>query len=108
VFRLAQARRLRSDSATPARESIPQKREVTPRPALLEIEPLRDVPRKADAANMSEAVRLCSRLVAYTSVRLGNAVMAEWSEFDLEGDTSTWTIPRNKMKAKDRQHDHKV
>jgi integrase len=109
VFRLAQARGLRSDNpAAPARELIPKKRRVTPRPALLEIEPLRDVLRRADAANISEAVRLCSRLVAYASVRLGNAVMAEWSEFDLESDTPTWTIPRDKMKAKDRQHDHKV
>jgi integrase len=109
VFRLAQARGFRTDNpAAPARELIPRKRTVTPRPALLEIESLRDVMRRVDAANISEAVRLRSRLVAFTSVRLGNAVMAEWSEFELDGETPTWTIPRDKMKAKDRPHDHRV
>jgi integrase len=34
--------------------------------------------------------------------------MAEWPEFALEVDVPTWTIPREKMKAKDRQHDHIV
>jgi hypothetical protein len=73
VFRLAQGSGLRSDNpAVPARELIPKKRKVTPPPALLQIEPLRDVLRKADAANISEAVRLCSRLVAYANVRLGS------------------------------------
>ena len=109
VFRFAQAKGLRVDNpAAPARELIPKKRVVKPRPAILEIEQLRDLLRQVDAARVSEAVRIANRLCAFSACRLGNVVMAEWPEFELEVDVPTWTIPREKMKAKDRQHDHIV
>jgi integrase len=47
-------------------------------------------------------------LVAFTASRIGNAIAAEWTEFDLDSEAPLWTIPRSKMKAKDRKHDHKV
>jgi integrase len=109
VFRFAQAKGLRVDNpAAPARELIPKKRVVKPRPAILEIEQLRDLLRQFDGARVSEAVRIANRLCAFSACRLGNVVMAEWPEFALEVDVPTWTIPREKMKAKDRQHDHIV
>lgn len=109
VFRLAQAHGLRDDNpATPSRELIPKKRKVTPRPAFLDIEQLRDVLRRTDQARVSEAVRLASRLVAFTAVRLGNAVAARWDHFELDGATPTWTIPRGEMKRRDGHHDHTV
>jgi integrase len=109
VFRLGQALGLRQDNpATPVRELIPKKRKVTPRPALLDIEALREVLRRADLQPISPVVRLANRLCAFSACRLGNVVEAEWSEFDLDSNVPTWTIPRAKMKAKDRQHDHVV
>jgi integrase len=53
-------------------------------------------------------VRLAHRLLAFSGVRVSNVIGAEWPEFDLDGETPTWTIPRAKMKARDRHHDHKV
>jgi hypothetical protein len=57
VFRYAQARGMRDDNpATPARELIPKRRTVVRRPALLDIEALRDVLRRADVVAISPAV----------------------------------------------------
>ncbi|MFI5228927.1 MAG: tyrosine-type recombinase/integrase [Gemmatimonadales bacterium] len=109
VFRLAKARGLcDSNPAAEAREVIPRKHVSVKRPALLEVDALRDVLRRADRANISPAVRLANRLCAFTATRLGNVVAAEWTEFDLDGEVPTWTIPRRKMKVRDREHDHRI
>lgn len=109
VFRYAQALGLRNDNpAEPVRELIPKKRVVTPRPAIIDITELRTVLDEADRADVSEQVRLCSRLVAFSASRIGPAVEAEWSEFNLDAPVPTWTIPRAKQKAKDRPHPHIV
>src|SRR5687768_13586479 len=52
--------------------------------------------------------RLALRFVAFTGSRIGNVVDAKWSEFDLESDTPSSTIPRARMKVRDRTHDHRV
>lgn len=109
VFRFAQSRGLRNDNpALPAREALPRAKAARGRPALLDWPQLGDVLRRAEAANLSRAVRMAHRLCAFTAARISNAVEAEWSEFDLEADVPLWTIPRTKMKARDRHHDHKV
>lgn len=110
VFRLARARDLCSDNpAVDVREVLPKKRDVVKRPALLDIEKLRDVLRRADVANLSRAVALAHRLVAFTAQRIGNVTEAEWSQFDLDSDIPTWTIPRIAMKvSKGRDFDHVV
>ena len=109
VFRLARARGLCADNpASDAGEVIPKRHVVTKRPALLDTEALRDVLRRADAAPITPAVRLAQRLCAFTATRLGNVVAAEWSEFDLDAEAPTWTIPRAKMKVRNREHDHRV
>jgi len=51
---------------------------------------------------------MAHRLCAFTAARISNIVEAEWSEFDLESDVTMWTIPRAKMKSRNRHHDHKV
>ncbi|MGQ0654426.1 MAG: tyrosine-type recombinase/integrase [Betaproteobacteria bacterium] len=109
VFRLAQARGLcRENPAVPVREVLPRKKENGRRPAFLEWKALGAVLRGAEAARLSPAVRMAHRLCAFTAARISNVVMAEWREFDLDADVPVWIIPRKKMKAQDRAHDHKV
>lgn len=109
VFRLAQAKGLcRDNPAEPARELLPRKKQIGRRPALLTWPELGDVLRRANAARLTPAVRMAHRLCAFTAARMGNIVAAEWSEFDLDAKVPVWLIPRRKMKAQDRPHDHKV
>ncbi len=109
VFRLAQARGLRSDNpASPVREVLPKKRPEVPRPAFLDFPSLREVLARSEKAPISPAVRMCHKLIAYTASRIGNAIDADWKEFELDSDTPSWTIPRAKMKVRDRKHDHRV
>ncbi|HEX6268332.1 MAG TPA: tyrosine-type recombinase/integrase, partial [Burkholderiales bacterium] len=95
--------------ADPARKVLPSGDSVRRRPALLAFPLLGDVLRKAEAANLSRAVHMAHRLLAFCpGARISNVVEAEWKEFDLEANTPMWTIPRGKMKARrDRDHDHK-
>lgn len=109
IFRLAQARGLcQENPAVPVREVLPRRKAVRRRPALLDITALRDVLRRAELAPLSPAVRLANRTVAFTAQRLGNVVAAEWKDFELDTDVPCWTIPRATMKAREREHDHRV
>jgi integrase len=109
VFRFAKAKGLTTDNPAEAvREMLPRRRVTTRRPALLDIDALRDLLRRAELANLSPAVRLAHRVCAFTAQRLGNVVNARWEQFALDGDAPTWTIPRAEMKAKERPFDHAV
>jgi integrase len=111
VFRYAEAKGWLAgeNPAAAAHELIPKRQGVAKRPALLDLDALREVLRRADIAPVSPAVRLASRLTAFSACRLGNVVAAEWKEFDLNADVPKWTIPRSKMKVqRDRTHDHIV
>lgn len=109
IFRLAQARGwCRDNPAVPVREELPKKLKKGRRAALLTLPELGDVLRRTDMAALSPAVRTALRLVAFTGSRIGNVVDCKWSEFDLKSDTPSWTIPRARMKVRDRQHDHRV
>lgn len=109
VFRLAQARGLRQDNpATPARELVPRKKLKGRMPALVEFVQLGDVLRRANMARLSPTVRTAHRLIAFTAARISNVVDAEWEEFTLDGESPQWMIPRKKMKAQDRHHDHRI
>jgi integrase len=77
-------------------------------PAALEFPLLGDILRRAEAAHLSPAVRMAHRLCAFSVARISNVVQAEWSEFRLDGDPPIWIIPRAKLKARDRSHDHRV
>lgn len=78
------------------------------RPALLEMDALRDILKAADLAAISPAVRQANRLLAFSAVRPGNAISAEWSHVHLDTDVPRWVIPRHLMKVKDREYDHTV
>jgi len=109
VFRLAQAKGLCSENpAEPVREVLPRKTSSTHRPAIVEWRGLGEILRGAEAAHLSPAVRMAHRLCAFTVARISNIVEAEWIEFDLESEVPTWVIPRSKMKARDRHHNHKI
>jgi integrase len=109
IFRLAQARGLCLENpAVPVREVLPRRRQHSQRPALLEIKALGDLLRRAEGAPLSPPVRIAHRLVAFTAGRIGNVIEAEWKEFDLDSDTPAWTVPRKKMKMRERKHDHRV
>lgn len=58
--------------------------------------------RSMDAYGGSDAVRLGLRLLALTLVRTGELRGATWSEFVLDGEAPTWTIPPERMKVKAR------
>jgi integrase len=110
IFNEAKARTegLPENPAEPVRETLPKRRAQKKRPALLKFDELGDLLRHADLAHLSPSVRMAHRLCAFSAARIGNVITAEWPEFNLGSDTPTWTIPRSKMKMKDREFDHKV
>lgn len=109
VFRYAQAKGLcRDNPAAPAREVLPRKKDAGRMPALLEWAALGDVLRRALQARLSPSVHMAHRLCAFTAMRIGNVIQAEWREFHLDDEQPVWIIPRAKMKVTGRDIDHRV
>jgi integrase len=109
VFHLAKTRGLcKENPAIGVREVLPKAKPNGQRPALLTFETLGDLLRRFEAAPISPPVRIAHRLIAFTASRIGNAITAEWDEFDLDSDLPSWTVPRRKMKMRDRKHDHRA
>jgi len=111
IFRLAEARgliRQGQNPAEPVREELPRRRHKGRRPALLTFAELGQLLGRTDAAHVTPVVRLALRLLAFTAQRPGNVIGARWDQFELEGDAPMWTIPREVMKVKRREHDHRV
>jgi integrase len=78
-------------------------------PAVTELAMVAAILRKVEMAQASWKVRGALRLMAFTAARPGRAVAARWSEFRLDGDDPTWTIPRELQKNKaDDRGDHVV
>lgn len=98
--------------ANPAAESsavLPRKNEPSRFAALIAFRDLGDILRRAQAARLSRPVYMAHRLLAFTVMRISNIVEAEWSEFDLDSEPPLWTIPRAKLKKKDKRFpDHRV
>ncbi len=109
IFNYGIAEGMRADNpALAASEILERVPRVKPRPALLTFVELGDVLRRAEVANITPAVRLCHRLVAFTAVRISNAVAARWADMQLDAKPAVWTIPRQQMKVRGRAFDHKV
>ena len=109
VFRYAQAKGLcRDNPALAARELLPRKKDAGRMNALLDWPSLGDILRRADMARISPSVRMAQRLIAFTGMRIGNVIDAQWKEFDLTSDQPIWSIPRAKMKVKSRLLDHRI
>ena len=109
IFRLAIAEgKLEANPAEHSSEILNKRKKVKHRPALLTFPELGDVLRRADVCATSPTVRLAHRLIAFTAVRIGNAVTARWKDFDLDVEPAMWVIPREEMKVKKRDFDHEV
>lgn len=109
IFELARTRGVKDNPATPAREALPERDPRRRYPALTKWSELGDVLRKGEEiTRLSDTVRLAHRLCAFTAARIGNIAAAEWKELHLEADPPQFVIPRAKMKAQDRQHDHRI
>lgn len=92
------------------RPSPPSRRQ----PALLSIDDARALLVACDRAGGPPVVRLASRFLALTAVRMGALLGARWDEFEqLDGDAPTWRIPAARMKIarakkEDAAHGHLV
>lgn len=92
------------------RPSPPSRRQ----PAVVAIDEARALLLACDRAGGPPIVRMASRFLALTAVRMGALLGARWSEFEqLDGDAPIWRIPAARMKiarAKkdDAAHDHLV
>ncbi|HEX8484662.1 tyrosine-type recombinase/integrase [Sphingomonas sp.] len=82
--------------------------------ALLAVEDARELLAAAELVDAAPAIKLASRFLALTAVRLAAVRGAAWSEIeDLDGAAPLWRIPAGRMKlaaAKklDRTNDHLV
>ncbi len=108
IFRLAQTRGLKENPATPVREKLPERGRAVSYPAILQWPQLGEILRKAEKARLSGSVRMAHRLCAFSAARIGNVVSAAWPELHLDAHPPQWVIPRAKMKAQDRAHDHRI
>jgi integrase len=109
IFALAKSTGLCTENpAVGVKEVLPASKPHSQRPALLNFESLGELLRRFEMAPVSPQVRLAHRLIAFSASRIANAIGAEWDEFDLVSDQPTWTVPRPKMKAKERPYDHRV
>jgi integrase len=101
LFDYARASGYRADNPADGLGAILHTRKAKKLPALTDITSLRAVLVDVESSNASEAVKTCNLLVAHTFVRLNNALLADWQDFDLDG--ATWTIAREQMKEKESQ-----
>lgn len=83
-------------------------------PALIDIDQARALLAACDRAGGPPIVRLASRFLALTAVRMGALLGAQWDEFEqLDGDAPIWRVPAARMKLKkarkaDAANDHIV
>jgi integrase len=67
-------------------------------PAIIELDGLREMLRKAEAERCHPVTKLGLRLLALTVVRPGEVRAARWGEFDLANGAPVWRIPGERMK----------
>lgn len=83
-------------------------------PALLEIGAARELLAAAELVEVAPAVKLASRFLALTAVRLAAVRGARWEEIeDLDGGAPLWRVPAARMKLKaakklEARNDHVV
>ena len=95
-------------------EAMARGRAARHHPALLDVDQLRALLDAAELVDVAPSVKLASRFLALTAVRLAAVRGARWSEIeDLDGAAPTWRVPAVRMKlaaAKklDAANDHLV
>ena len=70
-------------------------------PAILAKDAVGAILRGADKAEASKGVKRAHLLSVFATQRIGEIVVAEWDEIDLQ--TGVWSIPRARMKRKDEE-----
>jgi integrase len=92
-----------TNPATDASAVLPRKNTPGRMNSLIAWHDLGDILKRAQASRMSRPVYMAHRLLAHTAMRVSNVVGAQWSEFDLDLDSTipVWIIPRAQMKKKD-------
>ncbi|NJC33841.1 integrase [Sphingomonas jejuensis] len=115
VFALAMAEDLvAGDPAAIVRKALLPPAGKRHQPALLELDDVRALLAAAELVDAGAAVKLASRFLALTAVRLAAVRGARWEEIeDLDGPEPIWRVPAARMKlavAKkgDARHDHVV
>ena len=96
------------DPSVTAAEDLDTQYKRGKRPAFLTFPQLGDVLRKIEATRISPGARLANDLLCATLVRISELMGARWAEFKLDAEQPHWTIPRSRMKEKDRDYDHVV
>jgi len=77
-----------------------------PQPALTDLAEARALLYACDGAGGPPIVRLASRFLALTAVRMGALLGARWDEIeDLEGAAPVWRVPAARMKLKKARKD---
>lgn len=100
IFGYAVANNLRADdpAAMIARAMLPPGL-GRPHPALTDIDACRALLVACDGVAVAPAVRLASRLLALTAVRLDAVRGMRWGELeDLDGEAPLWRVPPERMK----------
>lgn len=83
-------------------------------PAITDIDEARALLAATERAGGPPVIRLASRFLALTAVRIGALIGATWDEIeDLDGPAPLWRVPAERMKLKkarkaDRANDHLV
>ncbi|MGK7870416.1 tyrosine-type recombinase/integrase [Falsiroseomonas sp. E2-1-a20] len=78
-------------------QPVPPKR---PQPAITELEPLREMLRKAEEYPCHPTTKLATRFLALTAVRVATMSGARWEQFvGLDGPLPVWEIPAEQMKG---------
>lgn len=70
-------------------------------PAITDLSGIGAILRKIEAADPCKGIHRASILMAYTGLRINEAIAAKWDEFNFVDQT--WTVPRERMKIKEAQ-----
>jgi integrase len=96
-----------------AQNPLPQARDEDVRtarrhyPAVTALAAVGEILRAARASDPAKGIQRAHALLVFTAQRIGDVATAEWREFDL--DAGVWTIPRVRMKRKDKAlGDHEI
>ncbi len=102
------------DPAAVVGRALRPARPVRRQPALVQLDEARALLAACERAGGPPIVRIASRFLALTAVRMGALLGARWEEFEgLDGPSPLWRVPAARMKLKkarkaDAANDHQV
>jgi integrase len=91
---------IKADPSVKLKRTLPKIPKSTKRPAIIEMEPAREMLRKVESQIAFPVTKLAHRFHALTAARPGMTAGAEWAEMiDLDGPNPIWRLPANRMKG---------